>query len=81
MSLHDPGLGWALRCPDDKIRSYPFLSQQEAETECSIVNHTACRFSIEGILRPDDPVEWADPLCPGGEHTIWPTMLEEDCRD
>lgn len=63
-------LGWSIRCPDGLFRYHPFELESAADDECLTINRSACRFSAEGVLLPDDPVEWCDPLCPGGEHTV-----------
>jgi len=62
-------LGWVVRCPDLRIRSYPTEDRDSAAREARM--RTACCAA-----REQDPPEWRTPPCPGGIHQPWPTTWE-----
>ena len=61
-------LGWTVRCPDGKLRHYPYHNEGDA------------RFDAKHISGEKEKcwkfTDREDKSCPGGEHTVEPVAFE-----
>lgn len=58
-------LGWTVRCPDGKLRNYPYHNEGDAifDAKHSSGEKEKCWKFME------------DKTCPGGEHTVEPVAF------
>ena len=62
--------GWEVRCPDDRVRHYPFHNLGDAESTARLASKRRCR-----LWPKPSPLELDQPPCPEGEHTVVPILV------
>lgn len=63
-------LGWHIRCPDGKVRHYPYINYDDAKFDAELCDGGRCQFYPE----PNE-LERRDGRCAGGRHSLEPASL------
>ncbi len=63
-------VGFQIRCPDGKLRHFPYANRDDAEADARLHEERGCARRVKGPVRGKPFRQITD--CPQGVHTVEP---------